>query len=105
MKYPFTIWEYISMPSTNTTITESSILENILFMVSMNEAGALVSPMGIATHSYRMNLITNMVFGVSSSAIWHCQYPPSRPIDMKYFILPSNSENLHVVAKCKCLLL
>ena len=32
--------------------------------------------------------VRKVVFGISSSAIQHCQYPLQRSIDVKYFTLP-----------------
>ena len=88
MKCSFTIQEYTKMSSRNTTMLESSTLENMIFMVYMNAAGAFISSMGITTHLYKLYLIRNTVFRISSLAIWHYQYPLERSIDMKYFAFP-----------------
>ena len=96
MKYSFTICKYLEISSRNTAMPESNILENKLFMVPMNMVGIFASPMGVTTHSYGPYLVRNAVFGISSSAIQHCQYPLQGSIDMIYFTLPIKSrKSLH----------
>ena len=79
---------YTRMSSKNTTMPKSNILENNLLLICMNMVGALVSPMGIITHSHRLYLIRNVVFWIFSSAIQHYQYLLQRLIYVKYFALP-----------------
>ena len=88
MKCSYTIHEYTRISSRNTAMPESNILENRLFMVYINVAGAFISPMSITTYLYRPYLMRKAIFGISSSEIWHCQYPLQRSIDVKYFSLP-----------------
>ena len=65
MKCSCTIHKYTRISSRNTATLESNTSKNRLFMVHMNVAGALVSPMGIMTHSLIPYLMRKVVFGIS----------------------------------------
>ena len=88
VKCSFTVSECTKISSRNTATIESNMAENRLVMICMNMAGAFISPMGIATHLYRLYLIKKVVFRISSSQICYCQYLLQRLIDVEYFILP-----------------
>ena len=74
------------MLSKNTAMLKSNMSKNRLFMVYQNVAGVFI--IGIMTHLERPYLMSKVVFRISSSAIWHYQYPLQRSADVKYLILP-----------------
>ena len=87
-KYYIAMREYIRMLLKMTAMPESCISLKKTLMVFINMSKAFVSPKGITTYLYKLYLVRNAVLGTFSSIIWHCQYPPQRSINVKYYTLP-----------------
>ena len=63
----------MSFKKTNTLLPSRSM--NKLFIVCINIADAFVSPMDITVHLYSPYWVKNAIVSISSSTIWHYQYP------------------------------